>query len=101
MGYRESVQRLSTFRAAAIAAAATLFLGTIVATQQPATPAPAPAVAAARALRNPVPSTPASIAAGKKAYDATCLGCHGNRAQGATRRCSGAGVEETTGATPP
>jgi mono/diheme cytochrome c family protein len=84
MGYRESVQRLSTFRAAAIAAAASCFLGTIVVTQQPAAPTPA-AVAAARALRNPVASTPASIAAGKKAYDATCLGCHGDRAQGADK----------------
>jgi mono/diheme cytochrome c family protein len=88
MGYRDSVQSSSTFRAAALAAAATLFLGTLVATQQPATPTPAPAAATgpvARALRNPVASTPASIAAGKKAYDATCLGCHGNRAQGAEK----------------
>lgn len=36
-------------------------------------------------LINPVPSTPASIAAGKKAYDAYCAACHGNLAQGAVK----------------
>lgn len=36
-------------------------------------------------LRNPVASTPESLAAGKKAYDAFCAGCHGNRAQGAEK----------------
>ena len=33
----------------------------------------------------PVPPTPASIAAGKKAYDANCAACHGNLAQGAVK----------------
>ena len=37
------------------------------------------------ALRNPVAATPESLAAGKKAYDANCASCHGNRAQGAER----------------
>ena len=37
------------------------------------------------ALTNPVASTPASIAAGKKAYDANCAACHGNMAQGAVK----------------
>jgi mono/diheme cytochrome c family protein len=32
-----------------------------------------------------VPPTPASIAAGKKAYDANCAACHGNLAQGAVK----------------
>lgn len=32
-----------------------------------------------------MPATPASIAAGKAAYDATCAACHGDRAQGAVR----------------
>jgi mono/diheme cytochrome c family protein len=32
-----------------------------------------------------VASTPESIAAGKKAYDANCAACHGNRAQGAVK----------------
>jgi mono/diheme cytochrome c family protein len=36
-------------------------------------------------LRNPVPSTPKSIAAGKRAYDANCAACHGNMAQGAVK----------------
>ena len=36
-------------------------------------------------LRNPVPSTPDSLAAGKAAYDTYCAGCHGNRAQGAEK----------------
>ena len=36
-------------------------------------------------LTNPVASTPESIAAGKKAYDANCAACHGNLAQGAVK----------------
>lgn len=36
-------------------------------------------------LRNPVATTPESLAAGKQAYDASCAGCHGNRAQGAVK----------------
>jgi mono/diheme cytochrome c family protein len=39
----------------------------------------------AAALKNPVASTPASVAAGKRAYDLNCAGCHGNRAQGAQK----------------
>jgi mono/diheme cytochrome c family protein len=35
--------------------------------------------------RNPVTSTPASIAAGKRTYDALCAVCHGNQAQGAVK----------------
>jgi mono/diheme cytochrome c family protein len=51
---------------------------------------------------NPVASTPESIAAGKKAYDAYCAACHGNMAQGAVK----AGViisiiEEQGGKQPP
>ncbi len=33
----------------------------------------------AASLNNPVASTPESIAAGKRAYDANCAACHGNR----------------------
>ena len=52
--------------------------------------------------RNPVAPTPASIAAGKRAYDVTCAACHGNRAQGAVK----AGItisiiEEQRGKQPP
>jgi glucose/arabinose dehydrogenase/mono/diheme cytochrome c family protein len=36
-------------------------------------------------LANPVASTPESLAAGKKAYDTNCAGCHGNLAQGAVK----------------
>lgn len=39
----------------------------------------------AATLKNPVASTPESIAAGKKAYDTNCAGCHGNLAQGADK----------------
>jgi mono/diheme cytochrome c family protein len=67
-------------------------------------PLGSPAVTAQEAARltNPVASTPESIAAGKKAYDANCAACHGNRAQGAVK----AGVtisivEEQGGKQPP
>ncbi len=39
----------------------------------------------AAALKNPVASTPASLAAGKRAYDANCAACHGNMGQGAVK----------------
>jgi len=39
----------------------------------------------AATLKNPVASTPATVAAGKKAYDANCAACHGNMAEGAVR----------------
>src|SRR6185295_10524275 len=39
----------------------------------------------AAVLKNPVAATPESLAAGKKAYDANCAACHGNRAQGAEK----------------
>jgi len=36
-------------------------------------------------LKNPVPSSPESIAAGKKAFDTNCAGCHGPKAEGAEK----------------
>jgi mono/diheme cytochrome c family protein len=53
-------------------------------------------------LRNPVAFTAASVAAGKRAFNANCAACHGNRAQGAVR----AGItisiiEEQRGKQPP
>ena len=39
----------------------------------------------AATLTGPVPSTPESIAAGKRAYDTNCAACHGNLAQGAVK----------------
>ena len=58
--------------------------------------------APAASLRNPVASTPESIAAGERIYDASCAACHGNRAQGAVK----AGItisiiEEQRGKQPP
>jgi mono/diheme cytochrome c family protein len=43
------------------------------------------ATQAAVTLKNPVPSSPASIAAGKQYYDGNCAACHGDRAQGAVK----------------
>jgi mono/diheme cytochrome c family protein len=40
---------------------------------------------AAAALKNPIAATPESLSAGRKAYDANCAACHGNRAQGADK----------------
>src|SRR3954454_24519876 len=37
------------------------------------------------ALKNPVAATPASLSAGKGAYDTNGAGCHGNKAQGAEK----------------
>jgi cbb3-type cytochrome c oxidase subunit III len=33
-------------------------------------------------MKNPVPSSPASIAAGKKLFDANCVSCHGPAGKG-------------------
>ena len=49
-----------------------------------------------------MPATPASIAAGKAAYDATCAACHGNRAQGAVKaKLMISIIEEQGGKQPP
>src|SRR3954469_6459109 len=40
---------------------------------------------AAPQLKNPVPSTPDSLSAGKRVFDTNCAACHGNRAQGAVK----------------
>ena len=55
-----------------------------------------------RPLKNPVASTPESIAAGKKAYDANCAACHGNLAQGAVKAGTAISIiEEQRGKQPP
>ena len=36
-------------------------------------------------LKNPVASSPESIAAGKKQFDLNCAGCHGAKAEGADK----------------
>ncbi len=68
----------SIFSLAAFTMLAAGLLRGVVSTQEARNPG-------AAALKNPVAATPASIAAGKKAYDANCAGCHGNRAQGAVK----------------
>jgi len=79
------------------------------------TTGPAPAVTAATPspgqnvssqptanLKNPLASTPASIAAGKRAYDANCAACHGNIAQGAVKAGMTISIiEEQKGKQPP
>jgi mono/diheme cytochrome c family protein len=72
------MNRHSIFNLAALPVLAVVLLGRVVSTQEGRNPS-------AAALKNPVAATPESIAAGKKAYDANCAGCHGNMAQGAER----------------
>ena len=56
----------------------------------------------ATTLKNPVASTPESIAAGKRAYDANCAACHGNLAQGAVKAGMTISIiEEQRGKQPP
>src|SRR4029453_1846874 len=53
-------------------------------------------------LKNPVASTPESIAAGKRAYDANCAACHGPLAQGAVKAGMTISIiEEQRGKQPP
>ena len=53
-------------------------------------------------LKNPVASTPESIAAGKRAYDTNCAPCHGNLAQGAVKAGMTISIiEEQKGKQPP
>jgi mono/diheme cytochrome c family protein len=74
----------------------------------PATNAPTPSPAqtvsqpATTGLRNPVAPTAASIAAGKRAYDANCAACHGSLAQGAVKAGMTISIiEEQRGRQPP
>jgi mono/diheme cytochrome c family protein len=53
-------------------------------------------------LKNPVPATPASIAAGKSVFDVTCAACHGNEGQGAVKaKLTISIIEEQGGRQPP
>ena len=52
---------------------------------------------ASREPRNPVASTPESIAAGKRAYDLNCAACHGNVAQGVKAGIAISIIEEQKG----
>ena len=68
----------SIFAPASFAVVAILLLGGVVSTQEARNPR-------AAALKNPVAATPESIAAGRKAYDANCASCHGDKAQGSVK----------------
>jgi mono/diheme cytochrome c family protein len=72
------MNRHSIFNLTAFPVLAIVLLGRVVSTQEAKNPS-------AAALKNPVAATPESLAAGKKAYDANCAACHGNKAQGAER----------------
>src|SRR5215831_4044685 len=43
---------------------------------------------AARAMKNPVESTPQSIASGKKVYDKYCANCHGEKGDGSGEKAA-------------
>jgi mono/diheme cytochrome c family protein len=76
---------------------------TQVAASAPTT-APAPGItdASATPTSNPVASTPASIAVGKRAFDINCAACHGSRAQGAVKAGTPLSIiEEQHGKQPP
>ena len=64
---------------------------------------PVPATGgAASAMKNPVPSTPASIAEGKSLFEATCASCHGRLGQGALKEgITISIIEEQRGKQPP
>ena len=69
-------------------------------------PAPTPgqvtAGQSATGARNPVASTPESLAAGKRAYDTNCAACHGPVAQGAVKTGMTISIiEEQRGKQPP
>ena len=83
-------------------------IGARPSTVVPASTAAAPVAAGATAprqttaLTNPVAVTPASIAAGKRVYDANCTACHGNAAQGSVRAGTVISIiEEQRGTQPP
>src|SRR5215510_2023650 len=52
-------------------------------------------------IKNPVASTPESIAAGKKAYDANCVSCHGDKGQGAVKAGTIISIIEDSGGRQP
>jgi mono/diheme cytochrome c family protein len=72
------MNRHSIFSLVVFPVLAIVLLRGVVSTQEAKNPS-------AAALKNPIAATPESISVGKKAYDANCASCHGNRAQGAER----------------
>ena len=84
-------------------------IGATVVTTTPPTPAASAsrdrqdvAASSTTSLKNPVASTPQSIAAGKQYYDGNCAACHGDRAQGAVKAGTTISIiEEQRGRQPP
>ena len=72
------MHRHAMFRRAVLSCLAVPVLGAVVLSRQAGNPA-------AAALQNPVPATPAAIAAGKAAYDENCAACHGPKAEGSVK----------------
>jgi len=73
-----------------------------VAANVPAAPSQTVTNQPAAAVRNPIASTPASIAAGKRAYGVYCAACHGDHAQGAVKAGTVISIiEEQHGKQPP
>ena len=70
---------MKTGSLAAYLAVSLLVLGAAIPAQERNGPSPA------SLLKNPVPVTPESLAAGKKAYETNCAACHGNMGQGAVK----------------
>ena len=92
---RPTLHRLAPVIVAAVSCGVVVIAATrVVLTQSPQ--------AAGAALKNPVASTPESIAAGKKAYDTNCAACHGDRGQGAVKAGTPISIiQEQDGKQPP
>jgi mono/diheme cytochrome c family protein len=88
------MNRHSIFSLTAFPVLALVLLGGVVSTQEAKNPSGA-------RLTNPVAATPESIAAGRKAYEANCAGCHGDKAQGAVRAGDGEIYTVTKKGVPP
>jgi len=72
------MKRRQSMAGAVLAGLVVLLAHAVVSSQQPR-------AQGSSVLPNPVPATPASIAAGKRAYDANCAACHGGKAQGSEK----------------
>jgi len=70
-----------SFRTTAVSVIAAGLLGATVLARQAASGGDAEAAK----IKNPVASSPESIAAGKKVYEINCAGCHGPKAEGAEK----------------
>jgi len=69
---------------------------------RPSIPGQNNATEAASTVKNPVPATSESIAAGKRIFDVNCAACHGNAAQGAVKAGMPISIiEEQHGKQPP